>query len=185
MSALWADDDDSDLHSRTRPDRNRPGNQTPSATPKHSGPRPGSRRRLARIPFVGVLILVFGIGMAGLLTLNTTLQDQSFQSRKLDDRADKLTHRQAVLKHKTRQLRAPDRLAEHAWQLGLRPNDQHTVLNLSNGNITGKPRPAGKGAMPGIKPSAAESTQQQGSDGKTVDHRPGHNSRTPGEESYR
>jgi hypothetical protein len=135
-----------------------------------------------------VLILIFGVGMAGLLALNTTLQDQSFRARNLTERSDKLAHREAALEHQSRQLRAPDRLANQAWQLGLRPNDQHAVLNLSNGKVIGKPVPASKHAMPGIKSSittdqqAAANRGGEAPAGKPPD-RPG--GRVPGGETLR
>ena len=52
---------------------------------------------MARIPFIAVLIALFGVGMAGLLMLNTTLQNQAFEGRALTRQANELIYSQAEL----------------------------------------------------------------------------------------
>ena len=56
-----------------------------SRTGLRAVPRP--RPRLARMPFVLVLIGIVGLGMTGLLMLNTTLQNQAFQVGTLNRQA--------------------------------------------------------------------------------------------------
>ena len=63
--------------------------------------------RLARFPFLLVLIGIFGIGMAGLLMLNTTLQSQAFESRTLNRQATELAYAQADLENQLDALAAP------------------------------------------------------------------------------
>ena len=57
-------------------------------------------QRLARFPFLLVLIGIFGLGMAGLLMLNTTLQNQAFQARSLNRQATELAYVQADLENR-------------------------------------------------------------------------------------
>jgi hypothetical protein len=96
--------------------------------------------RLARVPFIGVLIAVFGLGMAGLLMLNTSLQNQAFQSRALDRQASELAYRQADLESQISQLGAPQELARRASALGLRPNPQPAFLEVPTGRVIGDPQ---------------------------------------------
>ena len=120
MSALWA----------------------PSPAPgRRSAPRPSrrglravaDRHRLSRSPFLLVLIGIFGVGMAGLLMLNTTLQNQAFESRALKRQATELTYAQADLENQLAVPSAPPELARRASALGLRPNPYPAFLVLPIG----------------------------------------------------
>jgi hypothetical protein len=95
--------------------------------------------RLAGLPFVLVLIAFFGLGMAGLLMLNTTLQNQAFQFRTLNRQATTLAYDQAALEAQIDQLSAPAELARQASALGLRPNPRPAFLVLPSGKVIGKP----------------------------------------------
>jgi hypothetical protein len=95
--------------------------------------------RLARFPFLLVLIGVFGLGMAGLLMLNTTLQSQAFQSRTLNRQAAELAYAQADLENQLDALAAPQEVARRASALGMRPNPFPAFLVLPSGKVVGKP----------------------------------------------
>jgi hypothetical protein len=95
--------------------------------------------RLARFPFLLVLIGIFGLGMVGLLMLNTTLQSQAFQSRTLNRQAGELAYAQADLENQLDALAAPQELARRASALGMRPNPFPAFLVLPSGNVVGKP----------------------------------------------
>ncbi len=97
--------------------------------------------RMARFPFLLVLIGVFGFGMAGLLMLNTTLQNQAFQSRGLSRQATELAYTQADLENQLDVLAAPQELARRASTLGMRPNPYPAFLVLPKGKVIGKPAP--------------------------------------------
>ncbi len=97
--------------------------------------------RLARLPFVLVLIAFFGVGMAGLLMLNTTLQNQAFQFRTLNRQATALAYDQAALEAQIDQLSAPAELARQASALGMRPNPRPAFIVLPGGKVVGRPRP--------------------------------------------
>jgi hypothetical protein len=102
-------------------------------------PVPPAPARLSRIPFIGVLIALFGLGMAGLLMLNTSLQTQVFQARALDRQATELAYGQAELESQIAQVEAPRELARRASALGLRPNEHPAFLVVPSGKVIGKP----------------------------------------------
>ena len=86
VSALWAP-----LHSASR------GAAPPVTAEAGQKTRrlrsvPARPARMARIPFITVLIAIFGVGMVGLLMLNTTLQNQAFESRALNRQATQLVY---------------------------------------------------------------------------------------------
>ncbi|MFP5282441.1 MAG: hypothetical protein ACLGIF_03215, partial [Actinomycetes bacterium] len=97
--------------------------------------------RLARMPFIGVLMAIFGVGMTGLLMLNTTLQNQTFQSRALTRQATELAHVQADLESRLDAAGTPKELARRASALGLRPNPHPAFLVVPSGKVIGKPTP--------------------------------------------
>jgi hypothetical protein len=106
--------------------------------------------RLARFPFLVVLIGVFGLGMAGLLMLNTTLQSQAFQSRALNRQAAELAYAQADLENQLDALAAPQELARRASELGMRPNPSPAFLVLPSGKVVGKPIPVSGHELPAL-----------------------------------
>jgi hypothetical protein len=106
--------------------------------------------RLARFPFLLVLIGVFGLGMAGLLMLNTTLQSQAFQSRTLNRQAGELAYAQADLENQLDALAAPQEVARRASALGMRPNPFPAFLVLPRGKVVGKPIPVSGHEVPAL-----------------------------------
>jgi hypothetical protein len=116
--------------------------------PLHAVAEPASR--LARLPFLLVLIGIFGVGMTGLLMLNTTLQSQAFESRTLNRQATELAYGQADLENQLDALAAPQELARQASALGMRPNPYPAFLVLPNGKIVGKPTPVEGKEVPAL-----------------------------------
>jgi hypothetical protein len=106
--------------------------------------------RLARFPFLLVLIGLFGIGMVGLLMLNTTLQSQAFESRTLNRQATELAYTQADLENQLAALAAPQELARRASELGMRPNPFPAFLVLPSGKVVGKPIPVSGREVPAL-----------------------------------
>ena len=136
MSALWAP-----LAART-------GDAGKTGRPLRAVAQPAAR--LARFPFLLVLIGIFGIGMAGLLMLNTTLQSQAFESRTLNRRATELAYSQADLENQLDALAAPQELARRASELGMRPNPFPAFLVLPSGKVVGKPIPVSGHEVPAL-----------------------------------
>jgi hypothetical protein len=106
--------------------------------------------RLARFSFLLVLIGIFGIGMAGLLMLNTTLQSQAFESRTLNRQATELAYAQADLENQLDTLAAPQELARRASALGMRPNPYPVFLVIPGGKVMGEPTPVGGQEVPAL-----------------------------------
>jgi hypothetical protein len=136
MSALWA------------PVTGRRDDTAATRRSLHAVAEPASR--LARFPFLLVLIGIFGIGMAGLLMLNTTLQSQAFESRTLDRQATELAYAQADLENQLDALATPQELARRASALGMRPNPFPAFLVLPSGKVVGKPTPVQGSEVPAL-----------------------------------
>ena len=107
-------------------------------------------QRLARFPFLLVMIGIFGLGMAGLLMLNTTLQNQAFQARSLNRQATELAYIQADLENQLDKQAAPAEVAILASKAGMRPNPHPAFLVLPDGKIVGKPKPVSGQEMPSL-----------------------------------
>ncbi len=129
MSAVWAPLSSGDESRESRPLRDRGRLKVV--------PRPPAR--MARIPFIAVLIALFGAGMAGLLMLNTTLQNQAFEGRALTRQANELIYSQAELESAISRRSSPEELARRASALGMRPNPHPAFLVVPSGKVIGKP----------------------------------------------
>lgn len=136
MSALWA----------PATQRHQEPGSTRGRTPLRSVPSPAPR--MARFPFLLVLIGVFGLGMAGLLMLNTTLQNQAFDARTLNREATELAYAQADLENQLTVLGAPQELARRASGMGMRTNPYPALVVLPGGKVIGKPAPVRGGEIP-------------------------------------
>ena len=136
MSALWA------------PITGRRDDAVTTRRPLQAVAEPAAR--LSRFPFLLVLIGIFGIGMAGLLMLNTTLQSQAFESRTLNRQATELAYAQADLQNQLDALGTPQELARRASELGMRPNPYPAFLVLPSGKVVGKPTPVAGSEVPAL-----------------------------------
>ena len=146
MSALVTAPRESRTSARPGQESTRPALR-PLATP---------RRRMARLPFLIVLIAAFGLGMAGLLLLNTTLQNQEFEARRLNTQATQLTYVQDDLESQLQMVSSPANLAQKAYAQGLRPNVHAAFLVLPDGTVTGKPKATKGTEMRYLQPGAGE-----------------------------
>jgi hypothetical protein len=96
----------------------------------------------SRAPFVLLVLAVLGIGLVGLLMLNTSLQQGAFLVHELETSTAELDEREAVLEQKVAALQAPERLAERARALGMVPNQRPGFLRPDRGTVSGNPKPA-------------------------------------------
>lgn len=112
---------------------------------------------LRQLPFLLVLAGVLGLGMAGLLVLNTTVQNQSFDLAEKRATATRLGYTEAALQHELDQVSSPRSLTLKATTLGMRPNAQPAFLLLPDGTVVG-PEHAADGKD---FPSALEKSQAQ------------------------
>jgi len=131
MSALWAP-----LHT---PAEDRSGKKgAPKSGERRLRPVPPLSGRVARVPFITVLIAIFGVGMVGLLMVNTSLQNQAFESRSLNRQAAQLIYAEAELQSQLNKVRTPDQIAAKASALGMRANPRPAFLVVPSGKVIGE-----------------------------------------------
>ncbi len=104
-------------------------------------PRPGLRRA-GRVPFVALVCLVLVTGVAGLLYVNTTMQQVSFKATALEQRAQELDAQRQALQMNLDSQRDSQRLARRAKQLGMVPPAGPVFISLGTGKVEGTPTPA-------------------------------------------
>ena len=122
----------------------------PTPTSARLSAVPARRARMARMPFLIILVAVFGMGMAGLLLLNTTLQNQAFQSRGLNRQATELAYAQGELESRIDQRGAPQELARRASSLGMRANPEPAFLVAPTGKVLGDAKPVTGSEVPSL-----------------------------------
>jgi cell division protein FtsL len=109
-------------------------------------PRPA--RRSPRVPFVLLVVISLGLGVVGLLLVNTSLQQGAFETATLSTRATALLNQVQSLQLRVDALRSPQRVADAAHKLGMVPDPNPAFLRLPDGRVLGVPRPgvAGTGS---------------------------------------
>lgn len=99
-------------------------------------------RRAARVPFMLLVSVLLVGGVAGLLMINTTMQQVSFRQTALEDRASVLAAQQQSLDMQLDQLRDPQHLAVRARKLGMIPPASPAFIRLGTGTVLGVPAAA-------------------------------------------
>lgn len=100
---------------------------------------PTSRHRPSRTPFVLVLVALLSVGLITLLLLNTALSQDSFRLSDLRQRSAQLTDDEQGLERQIADLEAPQRLAETARELGMKPSGDPLFLRAPDGRVIGDP----------------------------------------------
>lgn len=149
--------------------------------PVRRGPRPGTGPRLAviegfagrrsAVPFALLILGVLGIGLLGLLMLNTAMGENSVRTAQAQQRQAALTDREQQLAQQLAGLSAPGALASQAAGLGLVPNPQPAFLNPSTGAVLGSASPAPTPSptpTPTLTPSGTASGTASGTPTGTV-----------------
>ena len=85
------------------------------------------------MPFVLLVLGLLGGGMVCLLVVNTTLGATSFRLSQLQSENEKLALQERTLQGRIQNEQAPDEIAKRAYQLGLRPEANATILDLRTG----------------------------------------------------
>jgi hypothetical protein len=98
--------------------------------------------RAPRIPFVVLVVLVLGVGLVGLLLLNTALQRGAYELKDLKSQSAALQTRQQGLEVNVAGLRQPQSVARAALALGMVRNDAPAFLDLEAGQVKGSTTPA-------------------------------------------
>jgi hypothetical protein len=126
---------------------------------------PKAATRMPRIPFVLLVVIVLGVGLVGLLVLNTSLERGAYTAGALRTEAAALTQRQQALEMQVAALQTPIRVAQVAERLGMVQGDVPTFLALPSGKILGDRSAIGPGAKVDL---TAISTASQHKRGKLV-----------------
>lgn len=103
---------------------------------------PRLRSRAPRVPFVMLVSLLLLAGVVGLLLFNTSMQQASFTSSRLEDEADVLTAREQALTTELDALRNPRRVATLACQQGMVIGPAPAFIDVATGKVTGTPAAA-------------------------------------------
>lgn len=103
-----------------------------------------------RAPFIVFVIAVLGVGLVGLLLLNTSLQKRAFEVSSLQRSTAALADQQSELEQHAADLSAPESVASRAAELGMVPNANPVFLRLSDAKVLGVGVPAQRPAI--IKP---------------------------------
>ncbi len=114
---------------------------------------PGRRPRRPRVPFVSLVSVLLVAGVVGLLLFNTSMQQASFDSTRLEEQAAALSAREEALQMELERLRDPQRLASQAHRHGMVPATSAAFLDLETGEVSGpKPTPASREQRLGLNP---------------------------------
>ncbi|MEV0264497.1 septum formation initiator family protein [Streptomyces sp. NPDC050617] len=100
-----------------------------------------------RTPFVLLVVVLLGSGLIGLLVLNSSLNQGSFELSRLEKQTTELTDEQQSLQQDVDKLSAPDALDRRARELGMVPGGNPAFLG-PDGTVHGSPSPAPEGDEP-------------------------------------
>lgn len=111
---------------------------------------PRRRTTVARTPFLVILLGVLGLGMVGLVMLQTTVQQQSFELRKLEAQAKALSYQEAQLQAEADRRSTPAEVARRARELGMVPNPYPVYIDVTTGEVRGVAKPVTGNEMPNL-----------------------------------
>lgn len=103
-------------------------------------------RKASRGVFIIVLASILGVGLFGMLLINTTLAQGAFTLSELRSTQAELSRTEATLIESVAALAAPTVLEEKARNLGMVPSSTPAFIQIPSGKILGKPKPA-----PGVR----------------------------------
>ncbi len=95
-----------------------------------------------RVPFVVLVSMMLVGGVVGLLLFNTSLQQASFTTTALEEKASALDAKKQALQMELARLRDPQRVAARAKKIGMVPAASPAFIRLSDGKVLGTPMPA-------------------------------------------
>lgn len=110
--------------------------------------------RPPRTPFVVLVVGLLGVGLVGLLVLNTVIAENSFRMHELRKSTAALSLQEQQLQREIDDLEAPGALAIRARRLGMVPAGNPAFIRLSDGSVLGVPTPATAPPRPApVRPS--------------------------------
>jgi len=122
------------------------------------------------MPFVLVVLGLLGGGLVCLLVVNTTLGATSFRLSQLQRDNAKLSLQEQSLKGKIQNEQAPQQIAERAYQLGMRAENNATILDLRNGRYYKLHDPASALVAAGTTAQTTGGTKTTATGGRVARH---------------
>src|SRR6476469_7432541 len=154
-----------------------------------------SAPRKRRAPFVVLCFGLLAIALMAVLVLNISVSSAQYQLVQLRSEQTTLTKQNQDLTQQVQNFDAPQNLAAKATELGMVASVAKGQIDLSNRNVTGKAKPAVKGAAPGadiaapavagqltVVPPATENeplAQRKAADTKPADTKPADTDKAP------
>jgi hypothetical protein len=92
--------------------------------------------------FVIVLTSILGVGLFGMLLINTTLAQGAFTVSELRSTQTQLSRTEATLTESVAALTVPTVLEASARELGMVPSPTPAFIKIPSGKVLGKARPA-------------------------------------------
>ncbi len=133
-----------------------PRQKAPETTTPRLRPVPERQGGLGRLPFMLILAGVLVAGLVGLLMLQTRVQEQSFDVRRLQGTATELFYKQAQLEAQVEQKATPVEIAREATALGMVPNPYSVFIDVRTGIVVGTQRAVRGNEVPYITYKAPE-----------------------------
>jgi len=99
--------------------------------------------RASRGMFALIVTGLLGVGMVGILIINTSLAQGAFTVSELQGQQSTLVQQEQALRQEVVAAAAPDKLEQQARDLGMVPSENPVFLDVTTGKVLGKPRPAG------------------------------------------
>lgn len=96
--------------------------------------------------FVLIVLGALGLGMLGILVINTSLAQGAFTLGELRSQYGELARTEAILTEEVAALSAPEALEARAQALGMVPSTTPAFIQIPDGTVLGKPKPA-RGAV--------------------------------------
>jgi hypothetical protein len=103
---------------------------------------PRRSQKAPRVPFVSLVSLLLVGGVVGLLLFNTNMQQSSFVTTSMEEKAAVLAGKEESLRMQLDRLRDPQHIAARAKRLGMVPAGTPAFIRLSDGKVLGRPTPA-------------------------------------------
>lgn len=99
--------------------------------------------RASRGVFALVVTGLLGVGMVLILVINTSLAQGAFTISELQAQQSTLTQQEQTLAEAVAAAAAPESLEEQARALGMVPSENPVFLDVTTGQVLGKPKAAG------------------------------------------
>ncbi len=87
------------------------------------------------MPFVLLVLVLLGGGLICLLVINTTLGATSFRISQLQRTGTTLATQEQALQQQIAAAQSPAQIAQRAYQLGMRAQDNGNILDLRTGRF--------------------------------------------------